>query len=132
VLARLIPRRRWTDIFPRHASDAPDLAPETGREQVRHEQQAQTWAPADGPERSPAGRSPGEGESALGIPPDPWRTTKLGVTVAPSIVWKILHAAGIDPAPRRTGPSWRQFAWADVAHGYQDDVAAKPTFGSQE
>jgi hypothetical protein len=24
-------------------------------------------------------------------------------------VWKILHAAGIDPSPRRTGPTWSQF-----------------------
>jgi putative transposase len=24
-------------------------------------------------------------------------------------VWEILHAAGIDPAPRRAGPTWRQF-----------------------
>src|SRR3954463_10537785 len=24
-------------------------------------------------------------------------------------VWQILHAAGIDPAPRRTGPTWREF-----------------------
>jgi putative transposase len=37
------------------------------------------------------------------------------VTVAPSTVWKILHAAGIDPAPRRTGPSWRQFLHAQAA-----------------
>ena len=29
---------------------------------------------------------------------------KLGVTVAPSTVREILHAAGIDPAPRRSGP----------------------------
>jgi putative transposase len=35
--------------------------------------------------------------------------TKLGVTVAPSTVWEILHAAGIDPAPRRSGPTWRRF-----------------------
>src|SRR5258705_123063 len=33
--------------------------------------------------------------------------TKPGVTVAPSTVWEILHAVGIDPAPRRPGPSWR-------------------------
>jgi hypothetical protein len=26
---------------------------------------------------------------------------KLGVTVAPSTVWEILHSAGIDPSPRR-------------------------------
>ena len=31
--------------------------------------------------------------------------TKLGVTVTLSTVWEILHAAGIDPAPRRTGPT---------------------------
>ena len=30
-------------------------------------------------------------------------------------MWKILHAAGIDPAPRRTGPSWRQFLHAQAA-----------------
>ena len=35
--------------------------------------------------------------------------TKLGVTVAQSTVWEILRKAGIDPAPRRAGPTWRQF-----------------------
>jgi putative transposase len=33
--------------------------------------------------------------------------TRLGVTVAPSTVYEILRAAGIDPAPRRSGPTWR-------------------------
>jgi putative transposase len=41
--------------------------------------------------------------------------TKLGVTVAPSTVWEILHAAGIDPAPRRSGPAWEQFLHAQAA-----------------
>jgi putative transposase len=41
--------------------------------------------------------------------------TKLGVTVVPSTVWEILHAAGIDPAPRRSGPTWRQFLHAQAA-----------------
>ena len=41
--------------------------------------------------------------------------TKLGVTIAPSTVWEILHAAGIDPAPRRSGPGWRQFLHAQAA-----------------
>jgi putative transposase len=40
---------------------------------------------------------------------------KLGVTIAPSTVWEILHAAGIDPAPRRSGPTWRQFLRAQAA-----------------
>ena len=29
-------------------------------------------------------------------------------------VWQILHDAGIDPAPRCTGPSWRQFLTAQA------------------
>ena len=33
----------------------------------------------------------------------------LGITVAPSTVWEILKKHGIDPAPRRSGPSWSQF-----------------------
>jgi len=37
------------------------------------------------------------------------------VTVAPSTVWEILRAAGIDPAPRRAGPTWRQFLHAQAA-----------------
>jgi putative transposase len=33
----------------------------------------------------------------------------VGVKVAPSTVWAILKKAGIDPAPRRSGPTWAQF-----------------------
>jgi putative transposase len=33
----------------------------------------------------------------------------LGHTIAASTVWKILKDAGFDPAPRRAGPTWRQF-----------------------
>jgi putative transposase len=40
----------------------------------------------------------------------------LGYPIAPSTVWEILNAAGIDPAPRRSGPTWRQFLVAQ-AHG---------------
>jgi transposase len=35
--------------------------------------------------------------------------TKLGVRIAPSTVSEILRASGIDPAPRRAGPTWHQF-----------------------
>ena len=40
----------------------------------------------------------------------------LGYRLAPSTVWLILKRAGIDPAPRRSGPTWRQFLTAQ-AHG---------------
>jgi transposase InsO family protein len=33
----------------------------------------------------------------------------LGYPIAASTVWSILKRAGIDPAPRRDGPTWRQF-----------------------
>ena len=33
----------------------------------------------------------------------------LGLKVAASTVWEILKKAGIDPAPRRSGPAWSQF-----------------------
>jgi len=58
-----------------------------------------TWS-----ERTPAGYHRIHGE-----------LTKLGVTVAQSTVWEILRTAGIDPAPRRSGPTWQQFLHAQAA-----------------
>jgi putative transposase len=34
--------------------------------------------------------------------------------VAASTIWKILNQAGIDPATRRSGPTWRQFLTAQA------------------
>jgi transposase len=39
---------------------------------------------------------------------------KLGHPIAASTVWQILHDAGIDPAPRRAGPTWQQFLTAQA------------------
>jgi hypothetical protein len=36
----------------------------------------------------------------------------LGCRIAPSTVWTILTKAGVDPAPRRSGPTWKQFLTA--------------------
>ena len=38
----------------------------------------------------------------------------LGHQVAASTVWTILKGAGIDPAPRRSGPTWHQFLTAQA------------------
>ena len=40
---------------------------------------------------------------------------RLGHPIAASTVWQILHDAGIGPAPRRTGPTWKQFLTAQAA-----------------
>ena len=39
---------------------------------------------------------------------------RLGDQIAASTVWQILHTAGIDPAPRRAGPTWKQFLTAQA------------------
>jgi transposase InsO family protein len=39
---------------------------------------------------------------------------RLGHRIAASTVWQILHDAGINPAPRRSGPTWRQFLTAQA------------------
>jgi len=39
---------------------------------------------------------------------------RLGHPIAASTVWQILHDAGIDPASRRLGPTWKQFLTAQA------------------
>ena len=114
ALARLIPRGRWAGIFPitpatllawhrrlvagkcdtsnRRTPGRPPTGPRIASLVVRLAKENPLW-----------GHRRIHGELA-----------KLGVTVAPSTVWQILHAAGIDPAPRRAGPTWRQFLQAQA------------------
>jgi transposase InsO family protein len=39
---------------------------------------------------------------------------RLGHSIAASTAWQILHDAGIGPAPRRAGPTWKQFLTAQA------------------
>lgn len=39
---------------------------------------------------------------------------RLGHRVGASTVWAILKAAGLDPSPRRSGPTWQQFLTAQA------------------
>jgi putative transposase len=39
---------------------------------------------------------------------------KLGVSISPSTVRRVLASAGLGPAPRRSGPSWRAFLRAQA------------------
>ena len=38
----------------------------------------------------------------------------MGTVLAPSTVWAILKRRGIDPAPRRSGPTWAEFLRAQA------------------
>ena len=42
----------------------------------------------------------------------------LGYQIGASTVWKILHAAGIDPSPRRGVPTWSQFLHAQARRSW--------------
>ena len=41
----------------------------------------------------------------------------LGIKVAASTVWEILHQAGIDPAPERTSTTWASFLRSQAGRG---------------
>jgi transposase InsO family protein len=115
ALARLIPRRRWPEVFP--VTPATLLA-----WHLRLAARKYGTSKQRKPGRPPT--SPGVARLVVRLARENplWghrrihgELMKLGVTVAPSTVWEILHAAGIDPAPRRSGPSWRQFLHAQAA-----------------
>jgi putative transposase len=115
ALARLLPRRRWPQIFP--VTPATLLA-------WHHRLAAKKY---DTSKRRKPGRPPTAASLArlvvrLAKENPLWgyrriqgELTKLGLAVAPSTVYEILRAAGIDPAPRRSGPTWRQFLHAQAA-----------------
>jgi putative transposase len=107
ALARLLPPRRRHGLV---------VTPQTllrwHRELVRRK-----WAQ---PRRSP-GRPPTDDRvrelvlrfarenPGWGYPRIAGELLKLGLRVSPSTVRRILLAAGLSPAPRRAGPTWRQF-----------------------
>ena len=104
ALARLLPRRRWTGIFP--VTPATVLAWHRKLAAKRYDTSRRRKArpPADRPEHHPPCRSAGAAEPAVGISPDPRRTDKLGVTVAPSTVWKTC----VPRASTRRRAAWTQ------------------------
>jgi putative transposase len=107
ALTRLLPWRRRHGLV---------VTPQTllrwHRELVRRK-----WAqPRRSPGRPPVDRRVGKLVLRLarenphwGCPRIVGELLKLGLRISPSTVRRILHAAGLGPAPRRAGPSWRQF-----------------------
>jgi putative transposase len=115
ALARLIPRRRWGEIFP--VTPATLLAWHRKLTAKKYDTSRRRK-----PGRPPTVRSIARLAIRLARENPLWgyrrihgELTKLGVSVAPSTIWEILHSAGIDPAPRRTGPTWHQFLRTQAA-----------------
>jgi transposase len=114
ALSRLVPRRRWGEVF----AVTPATLLAWHRRLVAHK-----WDYA-------SRRRPGRPSTAAAIrklviriaTENPaWghrrvqgELVRLGHPIAASTVWQILHDAGIGPAPRRTGPTWKQFLTAQA------------------
>jgi len=114
ALSRLVSRRRWPEVFP--------VTPATILRWHRN-LVARKWDYAS--RRRPGRPSTGTSVRTLVIrmagENPAWghrrirgELARLGHVIAASTVWEILHAAGIDPAPRRAGPTWRQFLAAQA------------------
>src|SRR5690242_18166950 len=115
ALSRLVNRRQWPGVFP--------VTPATSLRWHR-DLVARKWDYTS--RRRPGRPSTGTAVKALVIrmarENPAWghrriqgELAQLGHAIAASTVWEILHAAGIDPAPRRSGPTWRQFLAAPGA-----------------
>ena len=116
ALAGLIPRRRWGVVFP--VTPATLLA--WHRRLI-----ARRW---DYSARRAPGRPPTAAalrKLVIGMAKDnpDWghrriqgEMSRLGHRIAASTVWQILQDAGLDPAPRRAGPTWRTFLRAQTKH----------------
>jgi putative transposase len=115
ALALLIPRRRWARVFP--VTPATLLAWHRRLAARKYDTSTRRR-----PGRPPAVRGIARVAVRLARENPLWgyrrihgELTRLGANLAASTVYEILRAAGIDPAPRRSGPTWRQFLHAQAA-----------------
>jgi transposase InsO family protein len=114
ALSRLLPRSRWPVFF---------VTPATLLRWHRQLIDRHWTYPHARPGRPPVARQIRDLVLRLAAENSTWGHRRihgelvgLGYQVAASTVWKILHQAGVDPAPRRTGPTWQQFL-STQAHG---------------
>ena len=114
ALTRLLPARRRLGLLVTPVYDSA-LAPPTRQPPLDHP------ACPSGPPRHPRGVRALILRLASENPTWGYRRVHgelagLGYQIGASTVWKILRSAGIDPSPRRAGPTWAQFLRAQ-AHG---------------
>jgi putative transposase len=115
VLTRFIPRPRWVEVFP--VTPATLLAWHRRLAARKYDTSKRRR-----PGRPPTIASIARLTIRLAHENPLWgyrrihgELAKLGLNIAPSTIYEILRAAGIDPAPRRDGPTWRQFLRAQAS-----------------
>ena len=114
ALSRLIPRRRWGEVF---AVTPATLLTWHRRLVTRKWDYTSRRLPGRPPTASAirklviriAADNPRWGHRRV-----QGELLRLGHSIAASTVWQILHDAGIDPASRRRGPTWKQFLTAQA------------------
>ncbi|MEU4482625.1 helix-turn-helix domain-containing protein [Micromonospora sp. NPDC023966] len=112
VLSQLLPRPRWSAFFV-----TPATLLRWHRELV-----ARRWTyPHARPGRPPVNAQVRDLVLRLAAENPTWGHRRiqgellgLGYPVAASTVWKILNHARVDPAPRRSGPTWQEFLTAQA------------------
>jgi hypothetical protein len=111
ALSRLVPRGHWPRLF---------VAPETVLRWHRDLVRRRWSAPRRGG-RPPTGPSVQQLVLRMAAENPGWGYRRihgelvgLGHRIAPSTAWLILRRAGVDPAPRRTRQSWREFLAAQA------------------
>jgi transposase InsO family protein len=114
ALSRLLPRRRWAAIF----SVTPATILAWHRRLVSRKWD---YTVRRRPGRPPTAAAIKSMVIRMAADNPTWghrrvqgELVRLGHRIAASTVWQILHDAGIGPAPRRSGPSWRQFLTAQA------------------
>jgi putative transposase len=114
ALSRLIPRRRWGELF----AVTPATLLAWHRRLVTRKWDYKSRRRPGRPSTEAAIRKlvirMATDDRAWGHRRVQGGLARLGHPIAASTVWQILHAAGIDPAPRRSGPTWQQFLTAQA------------------
>jgi putative transposase len=114
ALSRLIPRRRWGEVF----TVTPATLLAWHRRLVTRKWNYTNRRRPGRPSTAGAIRKlvirMATDNPAWGYRRVQGELVRLGHRIAASTVWQILHAAGIDPAPRRSGPTWKQFLAAQA------------------
>ena len=109
ALSRLVPRRRWAEVF----AVTPATLLRWHRQLVAGKW---TFTERRCPGRPPTSAALRRLVLRLAKENPTWGHRRiqgelvgLGYRIAHSTVWEILTKAGVDPAPRRCGPTWREF-----------------------
>jgi hypothetical protein len=115
ALSSLIPRRRWAQVFP----VTPATLPAWHRRLITRKwdcskRRSRPGRPATARAVKTVVLQPARQNFRWGCRRIQGEPVRLGHPVGSTTVREILTAEGIDPAPRRSGPTWREFLTAQA------------------